>query len=370
MHGRLQRVLVAATLSCMLLAPAAGSLAGPQDQLDRTEEQLDDLRSRIDEHENQAGSLRDHIDQLNADITDLQIAINKLDVQIARVEGEVRTVKAKIDRTKTKIERVEGTAIDQATELYKSSSTETLDTLLDSKTIGELNDRMEMLGVAAQENTGALVEYSRLKFQLQAHNQDLFEKQEILTSTRDSQADLLARRDSLRDKLTTELGRLRDKLGLEKAQEGHLEDKAAELEDDIIAAQAQSSVASLGTSASGFIWPLNGAITSPYGYRWGGMHTGIDIDGVTGQPIVAAKSGRVIMAGAYSGYGNAVIIDHGGGISTLYGHMSGFATSSGASIGQGQVLGYVGCTGSCTGDHLHFEVRVNGSPVDPMGYLP
>ncbi len=126
----------------------------------------------------------------------------------------------------------------------------------------------------------------------------------------------------------------------------------------------------LGTSSAGYIWPLNGAVTSYYGPRWGSMHTGIDIDGVTGQPVVASKAGSVIMAGSYSGYGNAVIVDHGGGYQTLYAHLSSFAVSSGQSVGQGQTVGAVGCTGSCTGDHLHFEVRVNGSPTDPMQYLP
>jgi murein DD-endopeptidase MepM/ murein hydrolase activator NlpD len=129
-------------------------------------------------------------------------------------------------------------------------------------------------------------------------------------------------------------------------------------------------VATLGESAQGFIWPLNGPVTSPYGERWGSMHTGIDIDGYSGQPIVASKAGQVIMSSSYSGYGNTVIVDHGGGYATLYAHMSGFATSSGKYVEQGKVVGYVGCTGSCTGDHLHFEVRINGNPVDPMKYLP
>jgi murein DD-endopeptidase MepM/ murein hydrolase activator NlpD len=100
------------------------------------------------------------------------------------------------------------------------------------------------------------------------------------------------------------------------------------------------------------------------------MHTGIDIDGYSGQPIVAAKDGVVVLAEYYSGYGNAVVIDHGGGYATPYGHMSRFAVRNGQSVEQGEIIGYVGCTGSCTGDHLHFEVRINGDPVDPMPYLP
>jgi murein DD-endopeptidase MepM/ murein hydrolase activator NlpD len=102
--------------------------------------------------------------------------------------------------------------------------------------------------------------------------------------------------------------------------------------------------------------------------RWGRMHEGIDIGAGYGTPIAAAASGTVIYAGWMGGYGNLIIIDHGGGIATAYGHQSSFAVGGGQ-VSQGQTIGYVGCTGHCFGPHLHFEVRVNGSPVDPLGYL-
>jgi len=122
-------------------------------------------------------------------------------------------------------------------------------------------------------------------------------------------------------------------------------------------------------SAAGLIWPVNGPVTSPFGMRWGRMHEGIDIGVGYGTPIHAAASGRVIYAGWMDGYGNLVAIDHGRGLSTAYGHQSRIAVSNGQTVSQGQVIGYVGCTGHCFGPHLHFEVRINGTPVDPMGYL-
>ena len=122
-------------------------------------------------------------------------------------------------------------------------------------------------------------------------------------------------------------------------------------------------------SAAGLIWPVNGPVTSPFGMRWGRMHEGIDIGVPYGTPIHAAASGRVVYAGWMSGYGNLVAIDHGRGLSTAYGHQSSIAVSNGQTVSQGQVIGYVGCTGHCFGPHLHFEVRINGTPVDPMGYL-
>ena len=122
-------------------------------------------------------------------------------------------------------------------------------------------------------------------------------------------------------------------------------------------------------SAAGLIWPVSGPVTSPFGMRWGRMHEGIDIGVGYGTPIHAAASGRVIYAGWMEGYGNLVAIDHGRGMSTAYGHQSRIAVSNGQTVSQGQVIGYVGCTGHCFGPHLHFEVRINGTPVDPMGYL-
>jgi murein DD-endopeptidase MepM/ murein hydrolase activator NlpD len=126
-------------------------------------------------------------------------------------------------------------------------------------------------------------------------------------------------------------------------------------------------------SSSGFVWPVSGPVVSGFGYRCLAglcrMHEGIDISAGSGTPIVAVAAGTVIYAGSMGGYGNIIVIDHGGGLSTAYAHQTSFAVGGGARVGQGQVIGYVGCTGRCFGPHLHFEVRVNGSPVDPLGYL-
>ncbi len=117
------------------------------------------------------------------------------------------------------------------------------------------------------------------------------------------------------------------------------------------------------------IWPVNGPVVSGFGMRWGRLHAGLDIAVPAGTPIHAADSGRVVLMGWVDGYGNYTCIQHTASLSTCYGHQSAFSTSNGASVTQGQVIGAVGCTGHCFGDHLHFETRINGSPVDPMGYL-
>ncbi len=122
-------------------------------------------------------------------------------------------------------------------------------------------------------------------------------------------------------------------------------------------------------SAAGFTWPTSGQITSGFGPRWGRMHQGIDVAAPTGRPITAAKSGKVILAGWSGGYGNLVVIDHGGGLSTAYAHQSRIAVKVGDPVTQGALIGFIGSTGHSTGPHLHFEVRVNGAARDPLPYL-
>ena len=370
MRHRFGRTAVAGTLLATLLVPAVGSVAGTHKQLHKTRAELGALRNQIEADSSKAHSLRGSIDVLNAQIGELQQEINALDAHIARIQTRVRSSQARIDETQAEIDEIKDVAIAQARVLYESGGTSTLDALLGSQSLSELDSRLEMLGIAAEKNTGALVHYGRLRHEIEAEHAELFAIQQDLDAQLADRSKAAEELGSRRIELAADLTKLRGKLGHEHDREEGLAKKADALRDEIVAAQAKRSVTSLGTSAQGFIWPLNGPINSPYGPRWGSFHPGIDIDGYTGEPIVAAKDGVVIMAGPYSGYGNAVIIDHGGGIATLYGHQSSIAVGSGQRVRQGDIIGYVGCTGYCTGPHLHFEVRVNGEHVNPMPYLP
>jgi len=192
--------------------------------------------------------------------------------------------------------------------------------------------------------------------------------------TRDVRNQLVGAKNDLsssKDKKLTDLSQL---TAAERAEAGEIDALQAAsnaIAERIRAAQAQhgSNGASSTQAASGLIWPVSGPITSPFGWRWGRLHQGIDIGASTGTPIHAAAAGTVIYCGWEEGYGNFVVIDHGGNLATAYGHQSAIAVACGQSVAQGQVIGYVGCTGHCTGPHLHFEVRIDGNPVDPMGYL-
>ena len=155
-------------------------------------------------------------------------------------------------------------------------------------------------------------------------------------------------------------------------------DLQAEIQEQLMAASGTSVLPAgpmSAPSAAGLIWPVSGPITSGFGGRSspGGVgstyHEGLDFGIPEGTPIRAAKGGTVVIAAYTGGYGNYTCIDHGGGLSTCYGHQSGYAVSAGQSVDQGQVIGYSGNTGASTGPHLHFEVRVNGVAQDPLGYL-
>jgi murein DD-endopeptidase MepM/ murein hydrolase activator NlpD len=159
---------------------------------------------------------------------------------------------------------------------------------------------------------------------------------------------------------------------------GQVRDSRIRLEGDLreleaeqarVTAQLQGAPAPVQHGSGQLIWPVSGPVVSGFGMRWGRLHAGLDIAVPAGTGIRAADGGQVVLAAWTGGYGNYVCIQHNGSLSTCYAHLSSYGVSSGASVSQGQVIGSVGCTGHCFGDHLHFETRVNGSPVDPMGYL-
>ncbi len=159
-----------------------------------------------------------------------------------------------------------------------------------------------------------------------------------------------------------------DRAELEAHTEGLAAESAA-LSAKINGLQSTAPTSGSSPSSSGFIWPVQGPLTSTFGPRWGRMHEGIDVSGSTGTGIAAAAGGTVIIAGPQGGYGNLVVVDHGGGVSTAYAHLSSIAAGVGQAVAQGSVVGGLGNTGNSTGPHLHFEVRVNGAAQNPLSYL-
>jgi murein DD-endopeptidase MepM/ murein hydrolase activator NlpD len=262
---------------------------------------------------------------------------------------------------------------------YETDTPDTLAVVLSARSFSDLLDGLDYVRTIADRDKQIAAEVGTAKEEVTV----ALARTRVARDSVRAQAKIVAVRvhqaRELRDELAASRGRLvearsRTKASLasltaaERAEAEEidaLQAVSAELAARIQAAQEHSTVHRV--SGAGLMWPVNAPITSPFGWRWGRMHEGIDLGAPYGAPIAAAAAGVVIYAGWLSGYGNLTVIDH--GLSTVYGHQSRIVVGVGESVAQGQTIGYVGSTGHSTGPHLHFEVRVNGQPVDPLGYL-
>ncbi|MCA1707241.1 MAG: peptidoglycan DD-metalloendopeptidase family protein [Actinobacteria bacterium] len=366
-----QRSLLSLVLVMTLSIAIVPSVADTSDELEDTQDRLDQVQQKLDSDLQTAGGLTDRIDALNGYLMEIQVELNELHSSMALIASRVHSAKARIAETQERIDKVEGTAMAQAVRLYKTGSMEELDALLSATSVADLDARMLMAGIAAEENTSALIRYGRLRATIREQNEVLFAEKRALETRVAYRDRASAELEQKRALVAADLEKIHGKIVEEKDTQAKLADAAARLKQELQGPSVASFTASVSTATSaGFIWPVNGIITSSYGPRGGGFHPGLDIDCYTGQPIAASKAGTVISASYSGGYGNLVVIDHGGGYATAYAHLSGFSTSAGASVSQGQTIGLCGSTGYSTGDHLHFEVRINGATQDPLNYLP
>ncbi|MEO1062681.1 MAG: M23 family metallopeptidase [Actinomycetota bacterium] len=226
----------------------------------------------------------------------------------------------------------------------------------------DLTDRLRSIGIELEELEAASLEAAARADDERAVLQGALDE---LEAARDAEARVLADLQVRIDALTAEIDAL-------EATEAELTSVIARAQAEIEAANRPRPSSSGGGGGGGsgqLSWPASGTLTSGFGPRWGRMHQGIDIAAPTGSPIAAADGGVVIHSGSLGGYGQTVIVDHGGGIVTLYAHMSERIAGNGQSVSRGELIGRIGSTGNSTGPHLHFEVRVNGSARNPMNFL-
>ena len=270
-------------------------------------------------------------------------------------------------------------------EIYTSDETSALTVVLEASNFSELLDQLEFLNDIGNQDKRIAGEVEGAKLQMQeTRNATRRTRKQVAATTRavaDRTAEQRAVRDRLawsqrelatarRDKRTT-LGDVREDKQEALEHMNELLAQSATLAARIRSAQSSAVVPGPTgpASAAGLVWPVHGVLTSYYGWRWGRMHEGIDLAVPSGTPVVASASGTVVVAGWMGGYGNLVVVDHGNGLATAYGHNSSVTVGYGQSVAQGQLIAYSGNTGHSTGPHVHFEVRVNGTPVDPLGYL-
>jgi murein DD-endopeptidase MepM/ murein hydrolase activator NlpD len=397
-HGkRGRRALAFASVALALAAtPAAGDVYSRKQSVDA---RISTLHARIAAAQERAQALSAEIDRVGSRIQGLESRVGDVSAQLATLEADLALHQRKLDRL-TALFRLEtkrylylrheygfalGRLNARLVEVYERGDVEALDVLLEASSFTELLDGLDYVNEVGTEDERIATSVGTAKIAAKKARERTrkvravvaAETRAVAVRTEQARAlrdELVANRQSLvaaRSHKRISLAKVKASEREEVSEAEALERVSASLGAQIQAAQSSSSAYSAPAhhSSSGFIWPVNGSVVSGFGMRWGRMHTGIDIAAAYGTPIHAAAAGRIIYAGGMDGYGNLVFVDHGGGISTGYAHQSSIAVSNGQTVSQGQVIGYVGCTGHCFGPHLHFEVRVNGSPVDPLGYL-
>jgi murein DD-endopeptidase MepM/ murein hydrolase activator NlpD len=396
------RRLAPALLLVLALVLAAPAVGGPGDRKQQVDAKLSNLRDQIAQAREREQSLSAEIDSVTVRIRDLEQQVGDVSARLAPLEEDLALHKERLNKLNALfalqqerlrfLRRSYGLALHRLevriVRIYEEGRADTLDIVLSSTSFGQLVDQVEYAQRIKDQDAriASQVKHARNEArETLAHTRTTRQRVEAVTRTIQVRTEQVrALRDSLvsqenalssaRDEKQQAASDVHESLKQMLDEADSLQQSSAALAARIQKAQSSSSGsgAPSAPSSSGLIWPVNGPVVSPFGYRCleglCRMHEGIDIGVGYGTPIRAAASGTVIEAGEEGGYGNLIVIDHGGGLATAYAHQSRFAVTGGH-VSQGQVIGYVGCTGRCFGPHLHFEVRVNGAAVDPLGYL-
>ena len=391
-----------AALAVAFLAPSAGGGGSLQERKEAVDARIGELRGTV-------AAAKDRTVVLSTDISAANEQIDVLSEQLVAEEGELSSLEAELvgERERLGNLRVRLDAetellelqTEQASlarrlleervvELYKSGSVDLATTiLLDIKSLSSLIDQFEYLrDLIARDDeilTGvrdSKAETRKARTRTRQTRRAVSRSTALLASQTEAQrhardAVIARERDVIaaRDDKSVLLATARNTQDAARDDIRELADASDRLEREIAAAQrrvaAPASIGSGTRPASGFVWPVNGPLTSGFGLRWGRLHAGIDIGVGFGTPIRAVSAGTVVYSGWFGGYGNLVVVDHGNGLSTAYAHQQQIYATVGQSVAQGESVGEVGSAGNATGAHLHFEVRINGSAVDPLGYL-
>ena len=366
---KLARVLVIVA-SITIALPLAPATASTRSSLEQTRRELRAARARLSaalQSDAQILSVLNSITQKLAVQQSLlagaQNNLSQINIQIGSVQRQLSTLERQ--------RRARAAVIAQrARALYIMGPADDMEALAASRTVADFYGRASTLEFVANYDKRLLQDLGVIRNQTQEARQALDQQLSLAAAARDQIAQ--------RVEVVNEAAQVQQQAhnALASRISGYRSEVASLQQDEAAIERIISTRASRGTifgpaGRLGFAWPtLSHRINSPYGPRWGGFHTGIDIWCPQGNPDFASKAGRVISAGWSGGYGEATIIDHGGGYATLYAHQSRIYVHEGQIVRRGQQIGACGSTGNATGAHLHFEIRINGHPVNPAPYLP
>jgi murein DD-endopeptidase MepM/ murein hydrolase activator NlpD len=383
--------------ACVLVAagPAAGD---PGAEKARVDSELGQLRNHAEDAERRAGVLTDELGAVAERVRELQAGVAAQQARLGVLEGQLSSARARLaslDKTiavqtsrlvrlRAEYDVALARLEHRVRELYMTDGPDVLSFVLGTSSFVDLLDNLELLGRIGRQDEviAARVKRSRdgvadARRRTRIARKEAAHVEAAVAAATAEQRGVVGRLVASRDALVA--ARREKSAALASIQEDResvleeidaLEQQSAELAARIRAAQQASAPVIVPPSGNGLLaWPVSGPVTSGFGPRWGRMHEGIDIAVPLGTPVRAAAAGTVIYAGWLGGYGNLVVVDHGGGLSTAYAHNSSFGSSVGQAVAAGQVVSYSGSTGNSSGPHVHFEVRINGSAVDPLGYL-
>ena len=336
-------------------------------------QQLQDIRDR-------KGPIDAKVAELDAQMRDVLARLAPLEDQVAQLAD----AQAKFDARQAEYEAARAEVQESAAQIYKSArrgatydyvtASQPKDLVQGAKYLDQVNDRQRGL---VQKATVLRDEVDAQRKAISSTRADAETAAVAVEKVRDQVASLRAEVEPARVQAAAEAKAEEDQLAAIRGQKAQYEREWAELQaiSDSIAAQLRKNSSGSGVAGACDFRPVPGPVVSGFGTRTDpigggtGFHSGLDIAASSGTPIRSCRSGTVVIAGWQGGYGNAVVIDHGGGMATLYGHQSQIAVSVGEKVLAGEVIGYVGSTGNSTGPHLHFEVRISGNPVDPTPYI-
>jgi len=384
-------LFVAIAALCSLLvagsAPAEdleSKLEAKQAKLDEVVEKKGVLTTTISRYGEQIDRLTGEVAAIRNREEAVRVRLEAKQAELDRAVAELDVARDRLVELRARLKRALVALRDRLVAMYEAGSPDVLSVIVGANGVDDLAARAEYIDRLHGMDEAVVGRVRELRNQVKRIVERLRGAKERIEAARDSIAaeeqaltDARAALQSHQQALVSARGKRVAALEQISAEEEELHGSVAAIQGKLAALLSSTGSMPLPAGpiqggSGGLIWPVNGAVVSGFGARWGSMHEGIDIAVPEMTPIRAAATGTVVLLqseASSGGYGNFTCLDHGGGLSTCYAHQTSFAVGEGQSVSQGDIVGYTGCTGHCYGPHLHFEVRINGSPTDPMGYL-
>lgn len=365
-----------------------------QDKIQSTQGKIDAKRgtervltNQISAYNARIGELQGSITTLTGRVTRLQVDLDRKQALLSRIQSDLRFQRARLTRLRARLLVARRTLSKRLVELYQSDRPDLVTVLLNSKGFADLIEREEfirrigeqdrdiidLVATAKRDATDSEARLEDLEVRQRKITAVVLERRDEIAAARGELVDKREGYESQRQKRANVLGSVREERHHLEGALDDLEAQEAKIQNALAAAAGNLPAGPIRAGSGSMVWPVNGTITGVFGEsRPGHLHQGIDIAAGEGTPIVAADSGTVSLIQGVSssgGYGNFTCVSHSASLATCYAHQSRFGTSMGARVSKGQVIGYVGNTGHSFGAHLHFEVRIGGSAVNPMSYL-